>query len=125
MKSILILTTLFILSVLSGYAQTEKPTDTTKSVTAKSDSAKTLKAVTVTAKRPLIEQKADRTIVNVEAAITNAGSNALEVLEKSPGVTVDKDGLISLKGKEGVMVLIDNRPTQLSGPDLANMLRNM
>ncbi len=125
MKSILILTTLFILSVLTGYAQTEKPTDTTKSVTTKSDSAKVLKAVTVTAKRPLIEQKADRTIVNVEAAITNAGSNALEVLEKSPGVTVDKDGLISLKGKEGVMVLIDNRPTQLSGPDLANMLRNM
>jgi hypothetical protein len=81
--------------------------------------------VTVTAKRPLIEQKIDRTIVNVEAAVTNVGSSALEVLEKSPGITVDKDGNISLKGKQGVMVLVDGRPTQLGSADLANLLRNM
>ena len=87
--------------------------------------AKAMGNVTVTAKKPLIEQKIDRTIVNVEASVTNAGSSALEVLEKSPGVTVDKDGNISLKGKEGVMVLIDGRPTYLSGPDLANFLRSI
>lgn len=81
--------------------------------------------VTVTAKRPLIEQKIDRTIVNVEAAITNAGASALEVLEKSPGVSVDRDGNISLKGKEGVMILLDGRPTQLAGADLAALLRNL
>lgn len=40
--------------------------------------------VTVTAKKPLIEQKLDRTIVNVEASVTNVGNSALEVLEKSP-----------------------------------------
>jgi iron complex outermembrane receptor protein len=87
--------------------------------------SKNLGGVTVTANRPLIEQKIDRTIVNVEASITNVGSNALEVLERSPGITVDKDGNISLKGKDGVMVLIDGRPTYLSGPDLANLLRSM
>lgn len=87
--------------------------------------AKGMANVTITAKKPLIEQKIDRTIVNVEASITNAGSTALEVLEKSPGITVDKDGNISLKGKEGLMVLIDGRPTYLSGPDLANFLRSM
>jgi iron complex outermembrane receptor protein len=81
--------------------------------------------VTVTAKKPLIEQKIDRTIVNVEASITSVGSSALEVLEKAPGVTVDKDGNISLKGKAGVIVYIDGRPSYLSGQDLANMLRNM
>src|SRR5262245_35956131 len=48
---------------------------------------KDLNDVTVTAKRPLIEQKIDRTIVNVEASITNIGTSALEVLEKAPGVT--------------------------------------
>lgn len=84
-----------------------------------------LQDVTVASKKPLIEQKIDRTIVNVDASPTNVGSSALEVLEKSPGISVDKDGNISLKGKEGVMVLIDNRPTQLSGADLANMLRSM
>lgn len=87
--------------------------------------AKEMNGVTVAARKPLIEQKIDRTIVNVEASVTNAGSNALEVLEKAPGVTVDKDGNISLKGKEGVMVLVDGRPTQLGAADLANMLRNM
>jgi len=86
---------------------------------------KTMSTVTVTAKRPLIEQKIDRLVVNVEASITNAGSNALDVLEKSPGISVDKDGNISLKGKEGVIVLIDGRQTYLGGPDLANYLRSL
>lgn len=86
---------------------------------------KTLAQVTVTARRPLIEHKIDRTIVNVEASVTNIGTTALEVLEKLPGVTVDKDGNISLKGKDGVMILIDGRPTHLGGTDLANLLRNM
>ncbi|MFL5773409.1 MAG: TonB-dependent receptor plug domain-containing protein, partial [Flavisolibacter sp.] len=86
---------------------------------------KDLAAVTVTAKRPLIEQRIDRTIINVDASITNVGTNALEVLEKSPGVSVDRDGNISLKGKDGVLILVDGRPTQLSQADLANLLRNM
>jgi iron complex outermembrane receptor protein len=87
--------------------------------------AKAIGAVTVVSKKPLIEQKIDRTVVNVEASITSVGSSALEVLEKSPGVSVDKDGNISLKGKQGVIILIDGRPSYLSGADLANMLRNM
>lgn len=84
-----------------------------------------LQDVTVASRKPLIEQKIDRTVVNVDASPTNVGASALEVLEKSPGITVDKEGTISLKGKEGVLVLVDGRPTQLSGADLANMLRNM
>jgi hypothetical protein len=72
--------------------------------------AKSLAGVTVATKKPLIEQKIDRTIVNVEASITNVGTSALEVLEKSPGVSIDKDGNISLKGKQGVQVYIDGRP---------------
>lgn len=87
--------------------------------------SKDLGGVTVTAQKPMIEQKIDRTVLNVEAAVSNAGTSALEVLEKSPGVTVDKDGNISLKGKQGVQVFVDGRPTYLSGSDLANMLRNM
>lgn len=86
---------------------------------------KSLQGVTVVSKRPFIEQKIDRMVVNVEASVTNVGTSALEVLEKSPGITVDRDGNISLKGKAGVLVYIDGRPTYLSGADLANMLRNM
>jgi iron complex outermembrane recepter protein len=87
--------------------------------------SKSLGGVTVTSRKPLIEQKIDRTIVNVEASISNVGSSALEVLEKSPGITVDKDGNISLKGKQGVIVMIDGRPSYLSGTELANLLRSM
>ncbi len=84
-----------------------------------------LKEVVVTSKKPFIERKLDRTIVNVDASISNAGSSAMEVLEKSPGITIDKDGNISLKGKQGVKVFIDGKPSYLSGPDLANLLKSM
>jgi iron complex outermembrane recepter protein len=87
--------------------------------------SKDLKAVTVVARKPMIEQKIDRMVVNVDAAISNVGTTALEVLEKSPGVMVDKDGNISLKGKQGVLVMLDGRPTYLTGPELANMLKGM
>jgi len=85
----------------------------------------TLSQVTVVGHRPPIENKIDKTVVNVDASPTNGGLTALEVLEKSPGVMVDNDGNISLKGKQGVKVFIDGKPTYLSPTDLANYLKNM
>lgn len=84
-----------------------------------------LGGVTVNSKRPLIENKIDRTIVNVESSITNNGLTALDILEKSPGILVDNNGAISLKGKAGVIILIDNKQTYLSGQDLVNYLRSL
>ena len=49
----------------------------------------------------------------------------MEVLEKSPGVMVNSDGVISLRGKQGVIVMVDGKPTYLSPTDLANLLKNM
>lgn len=83
-----------------------------------------MKAVVITAKKPLIEQKIDKLVVNVDAAPTNAGATAMEVLEKSPGITINNDGVISLKGKAGVVVMMDGKPTYLSAEDLANLLKN-
>lgn len=87
--------------------------------------SKTLDMVTVTAKRPLVEQRPGMTVLNIDASPTNAGQNALEILEKSPGVSVDNDGNISLKGKQGVLILIDGKPTYMSSVDLAAFLKNM
>ncbi|HNP49592.1 MAG TPA: TonB-dependent receptor, partial [Bacteroidia bacterium] len=84
-----------------------------------------LKEANVTALKPFIERKVDKTVVNVENSIVSAGSTALEILKRSPGVIVDNDGNISIKGKQGVQVLIDGKPTYLSTSDLYNMLRNM
>jgi hypothetical protein len=84
-----------------------------------------LKEVIVTAKKPLIETDIDKTVVNVEAMISAATSNTLEVLEKTPGITVDVNGEISLNGRSGVLVLIEGRPTYMSGQDLAGYLRSL
>jgi len=84
-----------------------------------------MKAVVVTAQKPIVEVKADKTILNVESTINAVGSDALELLRKAPGVTVDKDDNLSLSGKNGVQVYIDGRPTPLSGQDLANYLRSI
>ena len=86
---------------------------------------KVLAGVNITAQRPLIENKIDKTVVNVDASPTNTGLSALEVLEKSPGVTVDNNGNISLKGKQGVVILVDGKPAYLSGDNLTNYLKNL
>ncbi len=112
---------------LSTYSPTINVTDKNVSigVLKLNNEIKTLKGITVTAKKPFIERKIDRTIINVDASITNAGTTALEVLEKSPGVSVDKDGNVSLKGKSGVMIMLDGKPSYLSGDQLTNLLKNM
>ncbi|MCF0071261.1 TonB-dependent receptor [Dyadobacter sp. CY261] len=84
-----------------------------------------LNEVTVKARKPLIEQELDRTIVNVGAMIGSATSNTFDVLAKTPGVTVNANGEISLNGKGGVMVLIDGRSTYMSGADLAAYLKSL
>ena len=77
-----------------------------------------LENVLVVSKKRAIQFLPDKTVINPEASITNAGANAMDVLEKSPGITVSKDGSIIMKGKPSVMVLIDGKQTQLSGADL-------
>ncbi|MES2848157.1 MAG: TonB-dependent receptor [Bacteroidota bacterium] len=84
-----------------------------------------LKEVTIVAKKPLIEVKADKTVFNVEASINAQGSNALELLQKSPGVQVDNNDNISMKGKTGVRVYIDGKMQQLDTKDLAAYLRSI
>ena len=69
-----------------------------------------LQQVSVQSRRPLLEQKIDRLVVNVKNSITSAGSTALDVLERSPGVIVNRQAnSISMSGKEGVMVMINGK----------------
>jgi len=84
-----------------------------------------LAEVRVVAQKPFVEQRLDRVIVSPDALISNAGTSALEVLEKSPGVGVDANGIISLRGRTGVVVFVDDKPTYLTPADLANYLRSL
>jgi outer membrane receptor protein involved in Fe transport len=90
-----------------------------------SEETRSLKEVNVTGKRPFIEQKADKMVVNVENSIVAAGGTALEVLQQSPGIQVDKDDNISMRGKNGVIIMIDGKPTNMSPQDVALLLKNM
>ncbi len=86
---------------------------------------KKLQDVTVTSKKPMIEIRADKTIFNVESSINATGSNALELLQKSPGVQVDNNDNISMKGKNGTKIYIDGKPTQLDAKNLAEYLKGI
>lgn len=84
-----------------------------------------LNTVTVTAKKPIVEARPDKTILNVEGTINAIGSNALELLRKAPAVLLDKDDNISMAGKNGVQVYIDGKPVPLTGTDLAGYLKTL
>jgi hypothetical protein len=82
-----------------------------------------LHTVEIAASRPLLEQRLDRMVMNVENSVLSQGSTALELLSKAPGVTIDDSGEISLKGRPGTTVMINGKLTYLSGSQLANLLR--
>ncbi len=86
---------------------------------------KDLEGVTVTSKKPMTEIKADKTVFNVESSINATGSNALELLQKSPGVQVDNNDNISMKGKTGTKIYIDGKLVQLDSKNLAEYLKSI
>lgn len=90
-----------------------------------SQAATALKEVVIEGQKPLIEQHLDKTVLNVENSIVSAGNTALEVLEKAPGVVIDQNDNISMRGRQGVIVMVDGKPVPMSGSELANMLRGM
>ncbi|MDR1225628.1 MAG: TonB-dependent receptor [Prevotellaceae bacterium] len=75
------------------------------------------------ARKPPIERKVDMLVMNVESIISAESSNALQLLKKAPGVSVDNDGNVTLNG-QGVEIWIDGRPSQLSGEELAALLES-
>ena len=80
-----------------------------------------LAEVEVKAKKPLIERQMDKLVVNVSASPLSAGSNGNDILRRSPGVRIDKDGNITVNGKS-VEVWMDGKPSYLSGQQLKAML---
>ncbi|MDO7852809.1 TonB-dependent receptor [Hymenobacter convexus] len=86
--------------------------------------ATALKEVTVTGTTPMLEQHADRTVVNVDR-LNTAGETALEIMKKAPGVTLDKDDNIVYRGSTGVNVMIDGKLTYMSGAALSNYLKSL
>jgi hypothetical protein len=120
-----------ILFAYLGYRKSYSPVINVKGVTIDigtvflTNEARSLMEVTVVSRKPIIERKIDKTVINIDGSILNAGGTAMDILEASPGISVDKDGNISLKGKSGVNIMIDGKPAYLSGQQLTDWLKSM
>lgn len=90
------------------------------------EDTKLLGDVDIVAKKPIYEQQIDRMVVNIENSITSTGSTALEVLEKAPGVIVNRqNNTLSLGGKEGVLVMINGKESRMPVSAAIEMLSGM
>ena len=74
-----------------------------------------LEGVEVTGERTTVELRLDKKIYNVGSDLTVKGGSVTDVLDNVPSVTVDVEGNISLRGNESVRILINGKPSALSG----------
>lgn len=82
-----------------------------------------LDVVSITSKKNLIERKDGKVIINVSSSPLAEGNSALEILARVPGITLDNEGSVSLRGKPGVSIMLNGKLTNLSSSQLANLLR--
>lgn len=105
--------------VQTGYTQQPAPQEDTFP-------SRTLDSVTFSLRKPaLIRQLPDRMVINIESSILAEGNTAFELLEKAPGVSIDDEGNISMKGKQGVKIMINGRLNYLSQKELTTLLKGL
>ena len=91
-----------------------------------STKTQTIEAVTVSGKKVLVERKVDRLVYNVQNSMLSQGSNGIEVLSNTPLIKVDEEkGLLSMVGKSGLAVMVNDRMLNLSGNELINYIKNL
>jgi len=83
-----------------------------------------LQEVAVEGKRPMVESKPGKLVLNVENSPLAAGNNALDIVQRAPGVSLDNNNNLQLMGQSGVSVTIDGRQTYMSGEQLVNFLKS-
>ncbi|HKG05081.1 MAG TPA: outer membrane beta-barrel protein [Pedobacter sp.] len=117
----------FILLLFAGLASAHAQDKKQQTDTLKKDSvskALLLKEVSINSRKKMIERKIDRTIVHVAGFVTAAGTDALDLLGRLPGLRVTDGGNVSLMGK-GATIYVDGKLTYLSGTDLSAYLKSL
>jgi len=119
---------LFLLSaVLTNLCTAQSDTSRTDAVPSDTiRTAENLKAVTVSAKKPFYETRGGRIVINVASSVVSSGSSTLDILERSPGVTVSRqNSSIALNGKEGVGLMINGRVDHMPREAMVDLLQGM
>jgi outer membrane receptor protein involved in Fe transport len=83
-----------------------------------------LEEVIIYQEKPLIENKDGKIIFNAGESALSAGASTTELLKQAPLVNVDNDGKVQLRGKD-VKILIDDKPVELNGKQLQDLLESM
>ncbi len=100
----------------------EAAPDNKMSVISLQAKAKEIGEVEITGEKSQVQLSLDKKVYNVEKDLTTAGGTAAEVLQNVPSVTVDNDGAVSLRGNSNVKILVDGKPSGLTGISRANIL---
>lgn len=87
--------------------------------------AEELGAVAVSSTKALVVIQPDRTVINVDQLLSGQSGSALDLLEQSPGLSMNNEGVISIRGKQNILVLIDGRQTFMTGTELTEYLRGL
>lgn len=124
--------TFFLQVALMGYTPYSSPLFELADNTSKNFNSITLQTsntllgeVEVVSTRPLVEVKADKTIFNVDGTTNSTGLNAFELLRRAPGVMVDNNDNVLLKGRSGILIYIDGKRTPLDANGLTDLLKSM
>ena len=87
------------------------------------EAAQTIDEIHVSARKTMYERKVDRLVVNVQSSALAAGSSALDIIERSPGMTVNRQGgVISMAGRDGVVVMINGKRQFIQDDALIGLL---
>lgn len=90
-----------------------------------SSAANELAEVVVVHKVPLVKIEAEKITLNVENTINSVGSNAAEILRRSPGLRMDSNGEITIEGKKGVLIYIDGQLVNVGGGSYVGALEGL
>jgi hypothetical protein len=132
MKTFTLILIVYILAAVpaQGRAQSRPPDAAGKKDSLGRDTAvfprmDTLGKVTIIAPRNTLKVENGRITMNVSNSALTTGSSVFDLLKKMPGISVSQDENISLRGSEGVQVLIDGKMNYLSGKQLADLLKSL
>lgn len=84
-----------------------------------------LAEVEVIAEKTTVEIRLDKKIYNVGKDLTVSGGTVSDVLDNVPSVSVDVEGNVQLRGNDDVRILINGKPSAITGLNSTDALRQL